>query len=218
MAQNVRLTPGRTRASVPSVMSSLPAAKSRTELSAKGESTKERILAHARQVFLTQGYDQLILRRIAEALDMKLSNVQYYYKTKDDLVTAIIEGEERHDEAIITAGLEKFADPEEVVRYIVPKFLAHWRSRSGIIFAAREFFVAFKPSMQLTKAETEAVLFERMDELVTRFRPDLKPAEVRKRRRLIVSLLDGAAMNSDPGQHNQFIRSLEDTVIAIARS
>lgn len=192
--------------------------KSRSELSPKGESTRERILAHARDVFLNQGYDHLILRRIAETLDMKLSNVQYYYKTKDELVTAIIEGEERQDESIIVAGLEKYEAPEDVVRYIVPRFLAHWKSRSGIIFTAREFFAAFKPSINLTKNQTETILFEKMDELVKRFRPDLKPAEIRKRRRLIVCLLDGAALNSDPGPHNQFLRSLEDTVIAIARS
>ena len=200
------------------IMRSLSIARSRTELSAKGESTKERILVHARQVFLTEGYDQLILRRIAEALDMKLSNVQYYFTTKDDLVTAIIEAEERLDQTIINSGLEKFEDPEDVVRYIVPKFMAHWRSRAGIIFAAREFFAAFKPSMRLTKSVTDAALFKAMDVLVQRLNPELKPAELRKRRRLIVSLLDGASLQSDPGPHNQFLRSLEDAVIALARS
>ena len=188
----------------------------RTELSPKGENTRERILKMSRDMFLDHGYDELVLRRIAESLDMKLSNVQYYFKTKDDLVGAIIEGEERRDLSILREALDRFESGEEIVRYIVPKFLEHWRSRAGIIFAAREFFAVYKPAIHLTKQETDAIFFDEMENLVIRMNPALDKAEVRRRRRLIVCVLDGAGIQADPGPRNQFNQSVEDLVISIA--
>lgn len=188
------------------------------DYSPKGENTRDRILKFARTLFLEQGYDALVLRRIADALDMKLSNLQYYYTTKDDLVAAIINSEEQQDYLILRDALDRIDDGEEVVRYVVPKFMEHWRGQTGAVFIAREFFALYKPEIKITKTDNDKVYFDEVERLVQRLNPAIGKAELRNRRRMIISLLDGAGMTTDTGPRKQFMRQLEDLVISIAKS
>ncbi|WP_243405540.1 TetR/AcrR family transcriptional regulator [Solimicrobium silvestre] len=48
------------------------------------------ILHAARQLFAAEGYAGLSMRRLALTLNMSLSNVQHYYKSKDILVDAML--------------------------------------------------------------------------------------------------------------------------------
>ena len=51
---------------------------------------RERLVDGARQVFYEQGVDTTTLADIAQAADVPVGNVYYYFKTKDELVTAAI--------------------------------------------------------------------------------------------------------------------------------
>jgi TetR/AcrR family transcriptional repressor of nem operon len=52
---------------------------------------RERLVAAARQVLYEQGVEKSALADIAAAADVPLGNVYYYFKTKDALVSAVIE-------------------------------------------------------------------------------------------------------------------------------
>ena len=52
----------------------------------KGNSTCDRIVAAARKKLVENGVDGFSLRELATSLDLKLSNVQYYFKTREALL------------------------------------------------------------------------------------------------------------------------------------
>jgi AcrR family transcriptional regulator len=51
---------------------------------------RERLIDGARQVLHAQGVESSTLADVAEAADVPVGNVYYYFKTKDDLVRAVI--------------------------------------------------------------------------------------------------------------------------------
>lgn len=56
----------------------------------KGLERAQDILTAARQIFATEGYAGLSMRRVAAEVGMSLSNVQHYYKSKDVLIEALL--------------------------------------------------------------------------------------------------------------------------------
>ncbi|WP_420476054.1 TetR/AcrR family transcriptional regulator [Noviherbaspirillum sp. ST9] len=69
----------------------------KTSLQRKTSSTTEKgyarandILQAAREIFASEGYGGLSMRRVAAQVGASLSNVQHYYKSKDMLVEALL--------------------------------------------------------------------------------------------------------------------------------
>src|SRR6186997_1321421 len=52
--------------------------------------TRARILAAARGCLLADGYASLSTRRVAEAADVPLSQIHYYFGSKQDLILAVL--------------------------------------------------------------------------------------------------------------------------------
>lgn len=52
---------------------------------------RDRLIAAALEEIHQQGYDGTSLAKIAEAADVPIGNVYYYFKTKDDLLRAVLE-------------------------------------------------------------------------------------------------------------------------------
>ena len=52
---------------------------------------RDRLLSAAQTLLHRQGYNQTTLADIAEASDVPIGNVYYYFKTKEDIATAVIE-------------------------------------------------------------------------------------------------------------------------------
>jgi TetR/AcrR family transcriptional regulator, transcriptional repressor for nem operon len=53
---------------------------------------RERLVDAARQLFHQQGIEITTLADIAKVADVPVGNIYYYFKTKDDLVAAVIDG------------------------------------------------------------------------------------------------------------------------------
>jgi TetR/AcrR family transcriptional regulator, transcriptional repressor for nem operon len=64
---------------------------------------RERLIDGARQVLHTQGVESTTLADIANAADVPVGNVYYYFKTKDDLVQATIAAHADEIEATLAA-------------------------------------------------------------------------------------------------------------------
>lgn len=56
----------------------------------KGKNTAAEILGAAISVFIEEGYAQFSLRKVAAAAEVKLSNLQHYFPTKDALLEAMM--------------------------------------------------------------------------------------------------------------------------------
>ena len=59
----------------------------------RGEVSRARILATAREILADSGLERFAMREIAKRADMGLGNLQYYFPTRDDLLEAVIEVE-----------------------------------------------------------------------------------------------------------------------------
>src|SRR5947209_7192739 len=55
-----------------------------------GNDTAARIVLAARELLMNEGYAQFSMRNVAARAGLHLANVQYYYKTREDLVTALL--------------------------------------------------------------------------------------------------------------------------------
>ncbi|WMX16631.1 MULTISPECIES: TetR/AcrR family transcriptional regulator [unclassified Aureispira] len=62
------------------------------------------------QILCTEGAGGLTMRKVAKLSDIRLSNLQYYYKDKDALLEATIEDYFRQNEAVVTENLAILPD------------------------------------------------------------------------------------------------------------
>ena len=56
-----------------------------------GNDTAARIVLAARELLMTEGYAQFSMRNVAARAGLHLANVQYYYKTREALVKALLD-------------------------------------------------------------------------------------------------------------------------------
>lgn len=57
----------------------------------KGLQNRQRIIESANQLFYQRGYNQTSFSEIAEAAEIPKGNFYYYFKSKDDLLSAVID-------------------------------------------------------------------------------------------------------------------------------
>ena len=77
---------------------------------AKRPPKRERLIAAALEEIHRQGYAGTSLAKIAEAADVPIGNVYYYFKTKDDLVRAVIDDHVAHVQGLLDEA-SRAADP-----------------------------------------------------------------------------------------------------------
>jgi AcrR family transcriptional regulator len=182
----------------------------------KGGARRGAILDAATAVLVEQGHAGLSLRAVAARARIRLSNLQYYYPTRDALVAALLERQ-------LTEALERLRDPlatsdaEELVRMLLAEqcdrptvvlFTEVWalagRDRE-VALAVQDFYLKYQGLVAHT---------------VTAFRPDLAPDEISARARIFVALLEGASMfrsgiAAEPDEESD--RLLAATAIALLR-
>ncbi|WKD34546.1 TetR/AcrR family transcriptional regulator [Streptomyces xanthophaeus] len=79
---------------------------------------RERLAAAAAQVLHAQGVAQTTLADIAQAAEVPVGNVYYYFKTKDELVGAAIDAHAQTLRGLI-AALDELPTPEERLKALV---------------------------------------------------------------------------------------------------
>jgi len=76
----------------------------------QGLGKRERLIAAARTLFHEQGVHSTTLAEVAQLGDVPAGNVYYYFKTKEDLVRAVVDEYVGHAEAMI-AGFDTLRSP-----------------------------------------------------------------------------------------------------------
>jgi TetR/AcrR family transcriptional repressor of nem operon len=83
----------------------------------KGEK-RERLVEGARSLFHEQGVHRTTLAEIADRAGIPLGNVYYYFKTKDDLVEAVLGGYKQQATALI-ADFERSRTPQTRLKALI---------------------------------------------------------------------------------------------------
>jgi AcrR family transcriptional regulator len=91
-------------------MSSEPGTETRAERRERASAaTRRRILEAARACLLEDGYANLATRRVAEAADVPLSQIHYYFGSKQELILALLAAE---NERLLERQRAMFDSPE----------------------------------------------------------------------------------------------------------
>jgi AcrR family transcriptional regulator len=79
---------------------------------------RERLVAAAREVIHQQGVEKTTIADIAHAAEVPVGNVYYYFKTKDELVAAAIDGHVR-DALAMLDSLERHRTPQARLKGLI---------------------------------------------------------------------------------------------------
>src|SRR5579862_7865050 len=74
---------------------------------------RERLIAAAAETIYRQGVEKTTLADVAAAAEVPLGNVYYYFKTKNDLVQAVVEAHLAEASAVLTAVEAAHEAPRE---------------------------------------------------------------------------------------------------------
>ncbi|MGS4884231.1 TetR/AcrR family transcriptional regulator [Roseibium sp. MB-4] len=106
-------------------------------------SPKERlILDAALELLIEMGDAGLTMRKLAERTEMRLSNVQYYFKTRDDVLIAMVAGyfEECTENLKKLAQQSNASTTRDRIRFLVQAVLVHGLEISDMCRAFREIW------------------------------------------------------------------------------
>ena len=92
-------------------------------LSERKQGKRERLVAGARQVIYQQGVETTTIADIAQAADVPVGNVYYYFKTKDELVAAAIDGHGQEVQAVLRS-LERHRTPQARLKALVRELMS----------------------------------------------------------------------------------------------
>ncbi|MEM7020454.1 MAG: TetR/AcrR family transcriptional regulator [Pseudomonadota bacterium] len=185
-------------------------------LTTKGQQTRSRILQAARELFIKQGYDGLIMREVAKGAGMKLGNLQYYFATRDVLLAELIEAEFTADLEAIRAICESDRPPTEQLHRIVSTLVGRWRGESGIVFSALNFLAIHKPAFKTQRREIYDVFYRELREAIKCADPALSEKTCQARAWLLTALVDGAAQQTQTGSVENFLDLIADQALSIA--
>ena len=126
--------------------------------------TRERIQSVALELFAEQGYDKTSLREIAERLDVTKAALYYHFKSKEDIVTSLVEDYFGQIDELVSWGRTQPKTPESRAEVL--------RRYYAIVAGAGEVFRMLQHNQasvnSLAHAKNRSELFrERMDALVS---------------------------------------------------
>jgi AcrR family transcriptional regulator len=109
-------------------------------INAKDEEIQEQLLKAAKQLFQLHGFRRVTIDDIAKAIGKARSSLYYYYKTKEEILDAVIESEIRELMTAITAATSKGQTAEEKIK-------AFFLTELQIVLEKRGFFNALDEEM-----------------------------------------------------------------------
>lgn len=189
----------------------------------KGSSTRDRILEAARRTLIEQGIDQFALREIADSLEIKLSNLQYYFKTREALVLKVLEEEAARDRAIIETHQLKSNDATTAFHAIVQDLITRWRGESGVLFSTLGTLAIHNKEYKKLYRTIYADFYGALEGPLQQLNPNLTAAELSLRARLITALIDGAPMQpffdtQKAANKSTFLQRIQEQAESIARA
>ena len=181
----------------------------------KGNSTCDRIVAAARKKLVENGVDGFSLRELATSLDLKLSNVQYYFRTREALLLHVFEREASADVAVIEAKRSSGSE-REAFRAIVRELVIRWRGDSGILMSTLGTMSLHHKEFRVLYRSIYDAFYNALEASVRSMNHKLDEEEVRLRVRLVTALVDGSPMQIRVGELQTFLDRVQDQAEQIA--
>jgi AcrR family transcriptional regulator len=189
-----------------------------------GNDTAARIVLAARELLMTKGYAQFSMRNVAARAGLHLANVQYYFKTREDLVEALVAdtGEryrssyeelrakgptdrEARFEAVVKFNLEDIATAE-TRRY----FIQLWALLTEIDGRAGHLM-----------NDLYAIDIQQLSDCIADLVPQADAAEVRRRASILAAMIEGmvvvrGAHSRNPAELRKLMARAQGVAMQIA--
>jgi TetR/AcrR family transcriptional regulator, transcriptional repressor for nem operon len=83
---------------------------------------RQRLIAAASQLLHQQGVEKTTLADIAHAADVPVGNVYYYFKTKDDIIAAVIQAHVQQSKAALASIGSSHRSPKSRLKALVGEY------------------------------------------------------------------------------------------------
>ncbi len=88
-------------------------------MGSKGEALRQRIITAADELFYQQGYENTSFSDIADAVGISRGNFYYHFKSKDEILIAVIDARITGIELMLNEWNKKFIDPRKRLYYYI---------------------------------------------------------------------------------------------------
>lgn len=159
-----------------------------------GKQTAQRVIDAARELLTDEGCGEFSMRHIATRAAMRLSNVQYYFPTRNDLIRALFRDADTRYRGAYAQVLAN-AENDRVARFeAVIDFNLHDIAQ----MPTRRFFLQFWALLNSLDARSDGLLsdlygidIQQLSERIAELVPRAGAAEVRRRATLLAALIEG---------------------------
>ena len=100
-------------------MNTKKATKGRLGTRQKGQDTRNKVINVAREILVTEGYEGFAFRKIAAQAGITAGNLQYYFKSKRELVSAVLLEEMHRYEESYKEITEASASPKTATKQLI---------------------------------------------------------------------------------------------------
>ena len=162
--------------------------------SAKGRKRISDIMEACRTVLIDKGYTQFSLRNVTREAGMHLSNLQYYFRTREELIKGLID---YNSQSYLETYTERFAtlptQPHPRFLAVIDYLIEDIRDP-----LTRRFFIQFWALLDASGAHTERLLndmyaphIKSLNEHLAGLNPLLSPGVRQQRAAMIAAMIEG---------------------------
>ena len=168
--------------------------RSGTATIAKGKARTDDILRTAQHILSHEGHEKFTLRNIATKVGIRLGNLQYYYKTKADLLREMLQYASEVSDLEYDEMFSKVSNnPEDRFRAIVNYLLDDLKqSEVRGLFLQSWALATHDDYAEHCMEETSAHYRDVLSAIITELNPDLSKGELNDRATLIQSMIEGS--------------------------
>jgi AcrR family transcriptional regulator len=161
------------------------------------------VLEEAEQMLIDAGYAAMTMRKLAERCGMALGNLQYYFPSKSDLITALVENiyETKPQQAL-----------EMLLRYILDDVC---KSEGSILFWELWVLAARDNAANAAMTKFYAAEQSLIEQGIQQLNPKLPARTTRLRAKVIMGMMEGSTLLIGAGRPDaRASKPLVDEIIA----
>ena len=162
----------------------------------KGELRIQKILEVATNMLVKKGFAGLSIRNIASKANMQPGNLQYYFASKQDIITAILELEfQRYQTTLENRFNDNAYTGEQQLKFSIKYFLKdQQKQRSCVIYWELWALAAHEPDVAQIMDTFYQIYLDKVSHLIQNINPELTPQKATKISTLIISMIEGLSL------------------------
>ena len=164
----------------------------------KPHERKLQILEAARHILVSQGYHKLTMRNLANEVDIKLASLQYHYKSREDLLVALVEKASESYEVRLQQFQQQIDEQSlpltKLIEQMIDDLLLNYKDpEENKFFAQLQALSMDEPKAEILVAQLYRGMWQQIVALILSVNPTLSKTESKIRGAMIVSMMEGSA-------------------------